>query len=229
MFSRLKLLLTAAVALTALAAAIDSAQATTLFSIVPGGNISATNLGKLSFESALATLACEVTVRGSLSSGGLTVLVELLLMGAITEVSINTQPDSAENPRGCRNGTFIPPVLNLPWRIVWRALKEVNLTSTGQLLGRTTRAKIIQIREAQFKVVTGGVECLFQGNIEGIKDTIEQAGGEAHHTAFITGLIRANEAVTIAKHEGSVFCPSSARFRGSLGLEPKQTISKLIP
>lgn len=228
MLSRLKLLLTAAIALTALAAAVSSAQATNSISVTPGGNISSTSLGKLSFVSNIATLQCEITMRGTLSSGGLIVLIELLLMGAITEVSINNRVEEEANPRGCRGGTVVA-VLNLPWRIVFRALKEANGTTTGQLLGRTTRAKIIQIRETQFKLNTAGVECLFQGNAEGIVDTPEQAGGEAHHTSFTTGLARANEEVTIPKHEGGIFCPSGGRFRGNLSFAPKQTITKLIP
>jgi hypothetical protein len=230
MFSRLKLLLTAAIALTALAATVSSAQATNSISITPGGNISSTNLGKLTFESSggFFNVACEITLRGTLSSGGLIVQIELLLMGAITEVSINNTREEAGNPRGCQGGIVIPPVLNLPWRIVFRTLKSATGT-TGQLLGRTTRAKIIQIRETQFKLETANTPCLFQGNAEGIVETPEQAGGEAHHTSFTTGLARANEELAIAKHEGSIFCPSSGRFRGNLTFAPKQTITKLIP
>jgi hypothetical protein len=227
MFSRLKLLLTAAIALTALATAIGSAQATNSISITPGGNISSTTLGKLTFESSVANIACEITMRGTLSSGGLIVLIELLLMGAITEVSINGSAEEAGNPRGCKN-VAVRGVLNLPWRIVFRKLKEAG-GGTGNLLGRATRAKIIQIREWQWKLTVAGVECLYKGDVQGIMETVERAGGEAQHTSYTTGLIRADETITIPKFEGSIFCSSNGRFRGTLNFLPTQTITKLIP
>jgi hypothetical protein len=229
MFSRLKLLLTAAIALMALAAAVGSAQATNSFSITPGGNISSTSLGKLTFASSVANIACEVTMRGTLSSGGLIVLVELLLMGAITEVSIDNAAETAEHPSGCKNGRVLAPVLMLPWRVVFRALKSAS-GSIENLLGRATRAKLIEIRETQFKLEIAGIQCLFQGNAEGEIALIEETRGiEAHHTSFTTGLARATEAKEIPKHEGSIFCPSNGRFRGNLSIVPKQTITKLIP
>jgi hypothetical protein len=227
MFSRLKVLLTAAIACTALAAAVGSAQATNSFSISPGGNISSTSLGKLSFASSLVTVQCEITLRGTLSSGGLIVLIELLLMGAITEVSINNRAEEAGNPRGCKGGVVIPPVLNLPWRIVFRTLKSAS-GATGQLLGVATRAKLIQIRETQFKLEVLGLQCLYQGNAEGGVEVIPEAG-EARRTDFVTGLARALEEVALAKHEGSGFCPESGRFRGTLSFTPPQKIIKRIP
>lgn len=228
MLSRLKLLLTAVIACAALALAVGGAQATNSFSISPGGNISSTSLGKLSFASSAATVQCEVTLRGTLSSGGLIVLIELLLMGAITEVSINNRREEEGNPRGCRNGTVIPPVLNLPWRIVFRTLREAG-GGTGQLLGLSTRAKLIQIRGTQFKLELFGVQCLYEGNAGGDVAVTPQAGGEAHRTDFLTGLVRALEEIRIPKHEGGFLCPESGNFRGNLTLTPTQKFIKRIP
>jgi hypothetical protein len=227
MFSKLKLLLTAAIALSALAAIVSSAQATTSFSITPGGPITSSSLGKLTFFSSAATIECEVTLKGSMSSGGLIKLVEGLLMGAITEVSINKNEAEAENPRGCRGGR-VGEVLTLPWRIVFRKLKTSGGVLT-ELGGTATRAKTILILGTKFKLLAfGGLgQCLYEGNSEGevLMNVVET---EARRARFTSGLVRANEAVLLSLHEGA-FCPSTGGFKGSFGLTPQQTIIKRIP
>jgi hypothetical protein len=212
MLSRLKLLLTAAIALTALTAAVGTAHATESVSFGPGGNIENPSLGKLNFTSSAATIRCEVTLRGTLSSF-LSKLIELLLIGAITEVSIN-------NPN-CEGGT-VTSLLHLPWRIVAVTLVDANFRA---ILGPEPRYKKIEIREVAFKLnAFGFLECLYEGRSDGWLELQPVARTPKHWT---TGLIRADESVTTPLIEGSIFCPPSGGFTGRLGQNPVQSIIKL--
>jgi hypothetical protein len=231
MLNKIKLLFLAVIVFSALAAIVSSAQATNSFSIRPGGRITATSQGKLTFLSSFGTLECEVTLHGTLSSGGLIRLIEGLLMGEITEVSINRETGARKCEGGGVNRVLINEEGAAAWRIVFRKLKTVEGALT-ELGGLNTRAKRILILNVAFEVHVSGVDCLYGGNQEAEQALSFVAGslveGNPRRADFVTGLATSNENA-LEKRGGSFLCPSTARLRGTFTMSPQQTIIKRIP
>jgi hypothetical protein len=210
MLRKSKLLITAATALATLAAAAAVAQAVQSASIGPGGAISSASLGKLTFGTSPA-VRCELTLKGTLSSF-LTILSESVRLGAITEVSINN---------GACEGGRIERALSLPWTV---AAGDLYGAAFEDIEGPEPRYKKINITGASFLIeaLSGFVNCLYEGVSEGFLELIQTS---ARH--FRTGLIRADETVSLRFVRGSELCPRTAISKGNFGLTPTQSMIKL--
>jgi hypothetical protein len=138
MSSKLKLLITAVLALGALASFTSIASAT--LQTERGGAITSRSLGKVTFHSNLSDVKCLVTLRGTLSNARIAQTAGTSF-GEITEVAIAS----------CEGASGVA-VLGLPW-----PTRYVNFTRTGLEF---------DIHNASWNLqeVFGGLECLYRGD-----------------------------------------------------------------
>jgi hypothetical protein len=194
-----KLFLLSALALVALAAAATSATAASL-QARPGGAITATSLGKLTFAAGELSIECNLTMRGNLLTTAIS-KTSGTKMGEITEVRW----------ANCVGGE-VAAVLNLPWTIAYRSISGT--------LPEAVTAVNFTINNSSFQLSTFGgfVNCLYSGNSEASQALTHRAGAE-----YTTGLVRSLEnALALRNGFG---CPESGRMRGTFS-QTVQTITR---
>lgn len=199
MLRRSKWLLIAALALVALTAASSGASAAS-FRISPGGAISSPSVGKLSFTGSGLTIACNVTLNGTLSNA-LLLKVAGTVFGAVTAVRI----------ANCEGGN-VSGVLNLNW-----PLKYNSILGT---LPEAVTGILFDIERASFNLSTFFelVNCLYEGTAGALLSV-------SGRNPYTTGGIRALETVRLPLHEGEG-CPATGSMRGSFTITA-QTITRL--
>lgn len=194
-----KLFLLSALALVALAAAATSATAASL-QTSPGGAITATSLGKLSFVAGEIRIECNLTMRGNLLTTAIS-KVAGTKMGEITAI----------NWANCVGGE-VEAVLNLPWNVIY--------TSINGTLPEGVTGVNFEIVNTQFELSTFGgfFACLYAGN-----NRAEQAVTRISGATYRSGLVRSLEnALSLREGFG---CPSSGRMRGTFS-QTAQTITR---
>ncbi len=194
-----KFFLLSALALVALAAVATTATAASLQSS-PGGAITATSLGKLSFVAGSITIECNLTMRGNLLTTAIAKTAGTK-MGEINEIRW----------ANCTGGE-VETVLNLPWNIVYRSINGT--------LPEGVTAINFEIVNTQFELSTFGgfFACLYNGNAQA-----EQAVTRISGARYRSGLARSLEnALRLREGFG---CPSEGRMRGTFSMTA-QTITR---
>lgn len=135
--SKVRLLIVAMVATTALAVGASSASA---LSISPSGAITANSIGTLNLNSPIATLRCNVQLRGTINPGPIAVGG---VAGQITGVTVTPDP--------CLNARIT--ILGLPWNVVYTRAITIN------------SVYLFTIQNVQFLIQLGTTQCLYRGNV----------------------------------------------------------------
>ncbi|HMJ01427.1 MAG TPA: hypothetical protein VK506_00715 [Conexibacter sp.] len=203
MTKKIKLLLTAAIALVAITAFASSASAFTART-APGGNITADSNGRLTFGSGITSIQCEVSLIGDLAvTAGIDAGDQF---GTIDAVRIANETCS---------GGIVLGVLNLSWRLTVRALQG---TAPNELLGFS-----FDISTAAFELEGFfGVDCLYSGRAAGLQRLID-TGVNTYRTEDQ----RALEEVTLPRNteRSDGACPATGGFRGTFDMTPVQSIT----
>ena len=195
-----KLFLLSALALVALAAAATTATAASL-QASPGGAITATSLGKLSFVAGEVRIECNLTMRGNLLTTAISKTAGTK-MGEITSVTW----------ANCVGGE-VAAVLSLPWTLAYRSISGT--------LPEAVSAVNFTINNSSFQLSTFGgfVNCLYAGNSEASQALTHREGA-----VYTSGLVRSLEnALTL--REGGFGCPETGRMRGTFS-QTAQTITR---
>lgn len=192
--------LTGAIAVVLLFVAHASAATAAWLQFSPGGNITATSLGAITFETdALIDVACNIEMTGRLE----TVEIEKLFgseFGTISNVVVTN----------CTSGARVR-ILNLPWTLHYDEI-------TGELPLATGLA--FYLLTAQFEVTVSGVSCLYVGS----PDLLLPFAGTA---PFGHGLISSLENNVARSLSSPRACAANVRLRGEFGLSPAQQISRI--
>ncbi len=192
-----KLFLLSALALVALAAAATSATAASL-QARPGGAITATSLGKLTFEAGEINIECNLTMRGNLLTTAIS-KTSGTKMGEITEVRW----------ANCVGGE-VAAVLGLPWTVAY--------SSISGTLPEGVTAINFSINGSSFRLSTFGgfANCLYTGNSNASQAVTRISGAE-----YRSGLVRSLENA-LSLREGFA-CPREGKMIGSF-TQTTQTI-----
>jgi hypothetical protein len=194
-----KLLLAMAVSAVALTAFASTAAADSV-SIAPGGDITAASDGRLTLDTDLVDIECDVILRGSLSTGRIA-KVEGLLLGNVTAVTINNCP-----------ALVSASVDGLPWK-----LRYVRILGT---LPNAVTGLVIALLGATFTVNAPIVgSCSYSGNPEA---TIQAAGSNPYTAGTIS-----SDQTPLRLSRGGFLCPSPGRLIGDFTLSPDQTVWRL--
>jgi hypothetical protein len=200
--SKIKLLLTAAVAMVAMAFAVSNASAYDV-SVSPAGGITADS-SSLTFSDAggLINIVCPVTLDGTLDSGPITIAAGNPF-GTIDGVTIGA----------CRGGSAVA-LIGDPWPLqINRVLGTLPNAATGLLF---------DVVGASFELTVSifgiPVRCLYSGTAGALMG----ATGSNPYTTSGTISVLGN---TVPKAGGSSVCPSSGRLNGTFNLDPQQTLT----
>lgn len=164
--------------------------------VSPGGSITATSLGRMSFRSALVTVACDVSLAGSLASG----LVELTAgtqYGAITSATATN----------CTSGNTVA-FSGLPWTIRYVAI-------AGELPPGTLTGVGLLLDDASIVVTTPLTgACGYSGDVG-------MDVGVTGTNPYTTGLADLS-ASAVVKVSGGILCPSTGALAGTASLTQQQ-------
>lgn len=190
--------LLAAVALVALAVGCSTAVAGE-FQFSPGGTITGTSLGPVTFSGSGITITCPLTLRGTVTSARVP-KVAGTSYGEVTSVSIGR----------CSGGTAA--VLGLPWPVVYNAI-------LGTLPNAVTGVSLT-VNRTGFLLNAIGIECLYGGSIT----TLLAVTGTNPYT---TGLYEIPAGSSAPFVRGSFFCPRTGSMTGTFGISPTQTVTRI--
>lgn len=226
MNSTKKLLLLAALALTAFAASAGSASAASGVRITPGGAITQTSQGKVTFQAGETRIECNLTLTGRLE----TALVRFV-RGTLTRLGQITRVDWRE----CVGGE-VERVLNLPWNIALNTILENeprNCTRVNEPFlapYNTACGALIVILGPQFQLsIFGGfVRCLYGSAAErvGALLPLTRTGDNGREATYTMGLltILANS----FRLTSGFGCPATGEMRGRFNeASPRQTLTLL--
>jgi hypothetical protein len=207
-----KLIVVAALALTALAATAVSANAATGVSISPAGEISQTSIGKVTFTAGESRIECNLTLAGRLSS---TLVSITSSIGSVTRVTW----------ANCVGGE-VSAVLGLPWSIT---ITKLNGTTPSRVAAEAVTSGQIKIAGTAFKLsVFGGfVECLYGGSTSSVEASMPATKVSGTTRSYNLGnlTIQAN---SLALTSGGFGCPGSGSMSGTFNpASPTQTTTFL--
>lgn len=204
MLSFKKLALTCALALVATAAASSAALGATA-SISPGGAITATSNGRVTFAgSSIIRPECNLTIRGTLGTGPINKDAPGGVLGSVTAVQI-------ANCSGLDSVT----VLGLPWTITYQSI-------TGTLPNAVTAIRLNIVAAAfEMRGLPVAGNCLYGGTAPTILDV---TGTNPYTSA---GLRSLGSTAPLGKRGGGIFCPGSGWLEGTFSLSPTQTITRI--
>jgi hypothetical protein len=192
----IKLPLAAAMAVVALMAGAAGASASS-FQFSPGGSITGTSLGAVTFSGSGINITCNLTLRGTVTSR-VVAKVAGTSYGAVTSVTIGT----------CSGGTAA--VAGLPWAITYNAI-------LGTLPSSVTGVSLT-VNGASFSVTFSGITCTYGGNVT----SLLAVRGSNPYTTTLYAL----PATSVPLVRGSFFCPSSGSMSGTFGMSPTQTVTR---
>lgn len=201
MLRRARLSCVVALALVACAGAGGTATAAS-FSILPGGGITATSLGRLTISAgAISVIECAAQLSGSMASGTAEKVVGITL-GSITAASLSN----------CNVG--VTTVLDtFPLRMSY-------VTITGTL---PSDVASVRIRLETLAIELRGIpiigDCLYAGSPE-FDLTLDRVGTPGVYTTDLAWL---RVSPVMGRMFGGVLCGSSVSLRGMLALTPPQT------
>jgi hypothetical protein len=193
----IRLAVVAAVAVLASALGAGTAMGAS-FQFSPGGSITGTSLGPVTFSGSGISITCNLTLRGTVTSS----VVEKRAgasYGAITSVTVGT----------CSGGSAV--VLGLPWPVTYNSI-------LGSLPDRVT-AVSLTINDTGFSVTFSGITCLYGGDATSL---LSVTGRNPYTTTLYAvpsnrmGLVR-----------GSFLCPSSGSMSGTFAISPTQTVTRI--
>lgn len=212
MSRRARLLIVAALALTAIAAYGGPATAAS-FSLSPAGAIELVSLGKLTIESGVS-ISCNWTLRGTLSRA-LIPKTRGAQFGSLTAARI----------ANCEGGSFEIPLIDertRAWPLEYEAILGTLPNSvTGLLL-------LIEGFNLKLNIFFEILNCLYQGNLGALLPTTlnEREDGRGRPAVYTLGLAR-----VLAERSrlvvGEVGCPSEVGYRGSFATTPTQQFRRL--
>lgn len=201
MCNQLRLSVAAAFAALALVLAVGAAGAAEA-TIAPAGSIESSSNGQVTFGDGIMAFDCNLTLNGSLASGPVA-LTRGTTLGAITEVRLGV----------CDAGD-VDGILSLPWDIELTALLG---TAPNELTGFSVTVSPLSL------LLSGlfGLSCLWSG-----EGAMLQALTRTRRSGlYTTGVQFMLAEVTIPRRSGTSNCPSSISFRGTLDIEPRQSIT----
>jgi hypothetical protein len=187
----------AAIAVVAFAVLAASAAAGE-FQFSPGGTITGTSLGPVTFSGSGITITCPLTLSGTVTSARVP-KVAGTSYGEVTSVTVGR----------CSGGTAA--VLGLPWPVVYNAI-------LGALPEAVTGVSLT-VQRTGFLLRTLGLECLYGGNLT----TLLAVTGTNPYT---TGLYAVPPGSSAPFVRGSVFCPRTGTMSGTFGITPTQTVTR---
>ena len=197
--SRSTRLLAVAVAVIAAMAVGSGMAAAAEFQFSPGGTITGTSLGPVTFSGGGITITCPLTLRGTVTSARVP-KVSGTSYGEITSVTIGR----------CSGGTA--SVLNLPWPITYNAI-------LGTLPNAVTGVALTASRLG-FQLSAIGITCLYGGSVA----TLLAVTGMNPYT---TGLYAVPAGSSAPFVSGSFLCPRSGTMTGTFGITPQQTVTRI--
>jgi len=192
-----RLLALAAVAAAAMALGGGTAAAGE-FQFSPGGTISGTSLGPVTFSSNGIAITCNLTIRGTVTSARVP-KVAGTSYGEITSVSVGR----------CSGGTA--SVLGLPWPVVYNAI-------LGALPEAVTGVSLT-IQRTGFLLNTIGLECLYGGSVTSL---LAVTGTNP----YTSGLYAIPSGSSVPFVRGSFLCPRTGSMTGTFGISPTQTVTR---
>jgi hypothetical protein len=187
----------AVVALAALAAATGTAAAAE-FQFSPGGTITGTSLGPVTFSGSGITITCPLTLRGTVTSARVP-KVAGTSYGEITSVTVGR----------CSGGSV--SVLGLPWPVVYNAI-------LGTLPNAVTGVSLT-VNRTGFLFNALGLECLYGGSIT----SLLAVTGSNPYTSGLYAIPPGSSAPFV---RGSFFCPRTGSVSGTFGITPTQTVTR---
>ena len=192
----IKLLAIAALAVVAGALGAGSAAAAE-FQFSPGGTITGTSLGPVTFSGGGINITCNLTIRGTVTSARV-VKVAGTSYGAINSVSISR----------CSGGTAA--VSGLPWPVVYNAI-------LGSLPNAVTGVSLT-LQRARFSA-TFGVTCEYGGDVTSL---LAVTGTNPYTTTLY-----AVPSTSVPLVSGGFLCPRSGSMSGTFALSPTQTVTRI--
>jgi len=198
-------LVAACVALSALTLLAGSAAAEESLRLSPSGEFTATSEGAITFQSALISVNCSVTLSGRTDTEVETSVARLLPEGIIGEIDEGRAGSCRESFGGAAEARFLITE-NLLANLRYDSFLGTLPSITGVLL--TALAVKLQIS-------TFGLRCLYEGAV-GMLITFPPSGG--------ANSVRLLEP-TVRLVSGSEGCAREGTLRGRFRLTPEQTIS----
>jgi hypothetical protein len=192
-----RLLALAATAVAAFALGGGSAAAGE-FQFSPGGAITGTSLGPITFSGSGITIRCEVTLRGTVTSRRVPKVVGTSY-GSVTEVRIGT----------CTGGTAAAS--GVPWPVTYDAI-------LGALPDRVTGVALT-VNRAAFTLTFSGIACTYGGNVSSL---LAVTGSNPYTTTLY-----ALPSTSVPLTRGSFLCPSSGSMSGTFAVSPTQTVTRI--
>jgi hypothetical protein len=212
-------LLAAVIAAALLAGTAGDAAALRSLTIERGGAIRQTSLGKITFEGALVSVSCNLTLTGELRSGPLTGEFPIVA-GQVTRLDW----------RECTGGT-INVILGLPWDIhIAKLLEPGRETRAAGIRPEALTGGLVTLTESGrgpigFELELLTVRCLYGGGSESPAALLPLARIERESRfAYTLGALTILEEVSFRKHAGPENCPGEGVIRGRFNAaEPAQT------
>jgi hypothetical protein len=192
-----RLLALAALAIAAAALGAGTAAAGE-FQFNPGGTITGTSLGPVTFTSNGITITCPLTIRGTVTSARVP-KVAGTSYGEITSVTVGR----------CSGGTA--SVLGLPWPVTYNAILGV--------LPEGVTGVSLTVERTGFLLNTIGLECLYGGTITSL---LAVTGANP----YTSGLYEVPPGSSAPLVRGSFLCPRSGTMTGTFGITPTQTVTR---
>jgi len=184
-----------ALAIGALGAGTASAAS---FQFDPGGRITGTSLGVVTFSGSGITITCPVTLSGTVTSA----VVEKrsgATYGAVTSVRIGR----------CSGGTVA--VLNLPWSVTYDSI-------LGTLPSAVTGVALT-VNGTGVALTFSGITCLYGGTVSSL---LAVTGSNPYRTTLYT--LPANSIPLVS---GGFLCPRSGSMSGTFAISPTQTVTRI--
>jgi Abnormal spindle-like microcephaly-assoc'd, ASPM-SPD-2-Hydin len=189
-----------AVATTAallLLAASSGAAADPIAGFDPGGSFTATSNGRLTFGSGEFTMACDVTLSGTL--GTLFGLEGGDMLGEVDGMRV-------VNCSGAAFGTALTP----SWALVHDTMLDT--------LPNAVEGLTLDVDGMEFSItVLGFLRCLYAGNL---RMTLDTSGSNPYPVRALV----VDRSSSLTRVSGSAPCPSSGGWSGTLTLDPEQLL-----
>jgi hypothetical protein len=197
MSRRTRLLAVATLAIAAASVGGGSAAAAE-FQFSPGGTITGTSLGPVTFSGSGITIRCELTLTGTVTTRRVP-KVAGTSYGSVTGVTVGA----------CTGGTAAAS--GLPWAVTYDAI-------LGALPDRVS-GLALTLRNTSFTLTFSGISCTYGGNVSSL---LAVTGSNPYTTTLY-----ALPATSVPLTRGSFFCPSSGSMSGTFGMSPTQTVTRI--
>jgi len=197
MSRRTRLLALVAAALAAAALGAGSAAAAE-FQFSPGGTITGTSLGPVTFSGGGINITCNLTIRGTVTSARVA-KVAGTSYGAVNSVSIGR----------CSGGTAA--VSGLPWPVVYNSI-------LGSLPNAVSGVSLT-LQRASFSATFSGITCHYGGDITSL---LAVTGSNPYTTTLY-----AVPGTSVPLTSGGFLCPRTGSMSGTFALSPTQTVTRI--